>query len=167
MANVEDDTNFSDDDESFGALSCVDSAKSAELNMTSANDNFEILAVVDSGAVDNVLPKNMCKQFPLRQTSRSIAGGGFKAANGGKIRHFGRRVIPVITPDGDKRRSKWEVADVVKPLISAGRLIEQGHRIVLNQAPHIQCHDRKQIPLERQGNLFTIKLRILNVVRHD
>ena len=33
----------------------------------------------------------------------------------------------------------WEVADVPKPLISASRLLERGHNLVLDEKPKIQC----------------------------
>ena len=42
----------------------------------------ELLAFVDSGAVDNVLAKMMCIEYPLVTTSKSQSGVGFKGANG-------------------------------------------------------------------------------------
>ena len=48
----------------------------------------------------------------------------------------------------------WEVADVRKPLISANRLLERGHKLVLDEKPRIQCKNGDTIPLERTGSLF-------------
>ena len=42
----------------------------------------ELLAFVDSFAVDNVLPKSVCTEYPLEATSKSQSGVGFKGANG-------------------------------------------------------------------------------------
>ena len=38
----------------------------------------ELLALVDSGAVDNVLPKMVCTEYPLDVTTKSQSGVGFK-----------------------------------------------------------------------------------------
>ena len=54
----------------------------------------------------------------------------------------------------------WEVADVRKPLISASRLLERGHKLELDEKPRIQCKNGDTIPLERTGSLFAIRLWI-------
>ena len=47
------------------------------------------MAFVGSGAVDNVLPKSVCTEYPLEATSKSQSGVGvgFKGANGSHIKH--------------------------------------------------------------------------------
>ena len=47
-----------------------------------------------------------------------------------------------------------------KPLISACRLLEKGHKHVLDEKPRIQCKNGDTIPLERTGSLFAVLLRI-------
>ena len=42
----------------------------------------ELLALVDPGAVDNVLPKSVCTEYPPEAISKSQSGIGFKGANG-------------------------------------------------------------------------------------
>ena len=42
----------------------------------------------------------------------------------------------------------WEVADVGKPLICASRLLERGHKLILDEKPSIQCKNGDTIPLE-------------------
>ena len=72
----------------------------------------ELWAFVDSGAVDNVLPKSVCTEYHLEATSKSQSGVGFRGANG--ITH-------------------QALADVRKPLISASRLLERGHKLVFGR----------------------------------
>ena len=47
-------------------------------SVTERNDKIrggkELLAFVDSGAVDNVLPKSVCTEYPLEATSKSQSG---------------------------------------------------------------------------------------------
>ena len=54
----------------------------------------------------------------------------------------------------------WEVADVHKPLISASRLLERGHKLVLDEKPRIQCKNGDTTPLEWTGSLFAVRLWI-------
>ena len=117
-----------------------------------------VLAYVDSGAVDNVLPKAMCPDVPVTQTARSRSGVGFKGANGSHIRHYGQKLLQVVTDQGKHMTTKWEVADVRKPLISASRLLEKGHKVVLDGDPRIQCKGGGHIALQKVGSLFAVKL---------
>ena len=47
-----------------------------------------------------------------------------------------------------------------KPLISASRLLESGHKLVLDEKPRIQCETGDTIPLERTRSLFAVRLWI-------
>ena len=98
----------------------------------------ELLAFVDSGAVDNVLPESVCTEYPLEATSKSQSGVGFKGANGSHIKHYGQRRFRVKTSAGSNMNTTWEVTDVRKPLISASRLLERGHKLVLEAEDPVQ-----------------------------
>ena len=54
----------------------------------------------------------------------------------------------------------WDVPDVRKPLISANRLLERGHKLVLDENPRVQCKNVDTIPLERTSSLFAVWLWI-------
>ena len=118
-------------------------------SVTERNDRTrggkELLAFVDSVAVDNVLPKSVCTEYPLEATSKSQSGVGFKGANGSRIKHYGQRRFRVKTSAGSNMNTTWEVADVRKPLISASRLLERGHKLVLDEKPRIQCKNGDSI----------------------
>ena len=133
-------------------------------SVTERNDKIrggkELLAFVDSGALDNVLPKSVCTEYPLEATSKSQSGVGFKGAHGSHIKHYGQRRFRVKTSAGSNMNITWEVKDVRKPLISACRLLEGGHKLVLDEKPRIQCKNGDTIPLERTGSLFAVRLWI-------
>ena len=84
-----------------------------------------------------MLPKSVCTEYPLEATSQS--GVGFKGANGSHIKHYGQRRFRVKTSAGSNMNASWEVADVRKPLISASRLLEIRHKLVLDEKPRFQC----------------------------
>ena len=70
-------------------------------SVTERNDRTrggkELLACVDSGAVDNVLSKLERTEYPLEPTSKSHGGVCFKGANGSHIKHYGQRRFRVRT----------------------------------------------------------------------
>ena len=116
-----------------------------------------MLAFVDSGAVDNVLPRLVCTEYPLKATTKSQSGVGFRSASGSHIKHYGQLRFRVKTSVGSNMNTTWEVADVRKPLISASRLLGRGHKLVLDDNPRIQCKNGDTIPLERCGSLFAVR----------
>ena len=130
------------DSDLFGLDWCDDPIATIN-SLTERNDRTrgekELLAFVDSGAVDNVLPQTVCTEYPLEATSKSQSGVGFKGANGSHINHYGQRRLRVKTSAGSNVNTTWEVVDVRKPLISASRLLERGHKLVLDEKPRIQC----------------------------
>ena len=111
-------------------------------SVTERNDRTrggkELLAFVDSGAVDNVLPKSVCTEYSLEAISKSQSGVGFKGANRSHIKHFGQRRFRGKTSAGSNMNTTWEVADVRKPLISTSRLLERGHKLVFDEKPRTQ-----------------------------
>ena len=86
-----------------------------------------------------------------------------KGANGSRIKHYGQWRFRVKTCAGSNTNTTWEVAGVRKPLISASRLLERGHKLVLDERPRIQCKNGDTIPLERCRGLFAIRLWIPQV----
>ena len=133
-------------------------------SVTERNDRTrggkELLAFVDSGAVDNVLPKSVCTEYAPEATSKSQSGVGFEGANGSHIKHHVQRRFRVKTSAGSNMNTTCEVADVRKPLVSASRLLEGGHKLVLDEKLRIQCKKGDTVPLERTSSLFAARLWI-------
>ena len=154
----------SDTDSDLFGLEWGDDPIATVDSVTERNDRTrggkELLAFVDSGAVDNVPPKSVCTEYPLEVTPKSQSGVDFKGANGSHIKHYGQRRFRVKTNAGSSMNTTLEVADVPKPLISASRLLERGHKLVLDEKPRIQCKNGDTIPLERTGCLFAVRLWI-------
>ena len=118
----------SDADSDLFGLDWGDDSTTTINSVTERNDRTrggkELLAFVDSSAVDNVLSKSVRTEYPLEATSKSQGGVCFKGANGSHIKHYGQRRFRVKTSAGSNMNTTWEVADVRKPLISASRLLE-------------------------------------------
>ena len=76
------------------------------------------------------------------------------------MKHYGQQRLPLKTSAGSNMNTTWEVADVRKPLISASRLLERGHKLVLDEQPRIQCKNGDTNTLERTGSLVAVRLWI-------
>ena len=97
----------SDTDSDLFGLDWSDDTMATINSVTERNDRTrggkDLLAFVDSGAVDNVLPKSVCTEYPLEATFKSESGVGFKGANGSHIKHSGQRQFQVKTSTGKSR----------------------------------------------------------------
>ena len=82
----------SDADSDLFGLDWGDDPTTTIKSVTGRNDGTrggkELLAFVDSRALDNVLAKSVT-EYPLEATSKSQSGVGFKGANGSHIKHYG------------------------------------------------------------------------------
>ena len=77
-------------------------------SVTERNDRTrggkELLAFVDSGAVDKVLPKSMCTEYPLEATSQSGVQTGHTSSTMGSGAFESRQALEAIrTPPGKSR----------------------------------------------------------------
>ena len=84
-----------------------------------------------------MLPKTFCNKHPLENPRDPEAGLVSNDANGSKIKQYGQRRFRVKTRFGSDLNTTWEVADVNKPLISAGRLLGREHELGLDKKPRI------------------------------
>ena len=117
----------SDADSDLFGLDWVDDTITTINSVTERNDRTrggkELVAFVDSGAVDNVLPKSVCTGYPLEATSKSQSGVGFKGANGSHIKHCGQRRFRVKTSAGKQcehhlqGRRRAQTADIRQPSV--------------------------------------------------
>ena len=117
-----------------------------------------IAAVVDSGAAENVLPPKECPHVRLEPTQRSRAGVGFRGAGGDRSHNHGQKTFKVRLRDGTTAKCTWQVADVKRPLMSVGNMIEVGNQVHLDGNPRVVRPNGQSIPLRKAGNVFLIDL---------
>ena len=76
-----------------------------------------ISSVVDSGAIDTVLPKNSAKHVPIKQTEMSKREMYYTTADGSLVYNEGEKIIEGFSDQGTPVRTPMQVADVSKPLM--------------------------------------------------
>ncbi len=69
-------------------------------------------ALIDSGAIDAVGPKEVAKAFKMKETVMSNKGIGHAAANGSNISNFGETKIVARADSGDGSSMKIQRAEV-------------------------------------------------------
>ena len=114
--------------------------------------------MVDSGAAENVLPPSECLHVRLEPTQRSRAGIGFRGAGGDRIHNYGQRTFRARLQGGSTAKCTWQVADVKRPLMSVGKMIEAGNKVHLDGNPRVVRPNGQSIPLRKAGNVYLIDL---------
>ena len=106
------------------------------------DDDDDQLILIDSGSMVNVCPwrYNEDRGCTLK-TPVYLSGAG-----GESIRHYGQRTVPLTCENKFPVEVQFEVADVVRPIISVRRLVSKGCDIRFGTNSYIQ-RNGKQIPL--------------------
>ena len=117
----------------------------------------KIQATVDSGSAEHALPSKAYKGIEAKRGERF--GKKYVAANGGTIKNEGEKILPCVTDVGLPINIKFQMAAVVKPLISAKKLAQQGHVVILEEAmPRIISPEGFCTPIKVQGGVYVIDL---------
>jgi len=102
-----------------------------------------ISSVVDSGAIDTVLPKDSAKHVPVRQAEMSRKGMYYTTADGFPVYNEGERIIEGFSDQGTPVRTPMQVADVSKPLMSVRRMKQAGNLVVFGLSEGLAIIDVK------------------------
>ena len=73
------------------------------------------------------MPKDMAAHIPTIPTERSKAGGGFRAANGTHIKHYGQKALRGYGDEFQSLNMVAQVADVKTALASVYRMVQAGN----------------------------------------
>ena len=110
--------------------------------------------VIDSGAATHVIPKGWLSSIPAEPSAGSKKGIHYIAATGNRVPNEGRQRVPFWTEEGVGLSWIFQVTKVNKPLVSVGKLIEEGWRIVFDEeASYIKHKKTEQImaPSKERG----------------
>ena len=85
---------------------------------------------IDSGAAESVLPKDMLKEVPLKESKGSRSGLNYVAANGGRMPNLGEKNVNFRTKDGRSSNITFQVTSARKPLVSVSRIVQKGNKVI-------------------------------------
>ena len=147
----------------FAALSLLtdDSEDLLAAVTNGARGGRVIEAVVDSGAVHSVTPPGLFPG-PTVPSPWSVAGRGYRAANGTSIKNLGQIAVKFCTAEGDRCAIPFQVAEVDQPLLSVTHLTSAGNRVELGHASGrvVNVATGRAIALERRGGVYIMRMYI-------
>ena len=121
----------------------------------------KVSAIIDSGAVEHVLPPNCLPRLRMTESVGSKAGKRYLSATGEAIPNMGQKILYGKTREGQPRNITFQVAPVRKPLISVARMGDAGNDVHLTDKPHIRNRLTGQVTaLRREGKTFILDLWI-------
>ena len=97
----------------------------------SGEEWMEIEAIVDSGAIDTICPRDMIGDNEIKETEISRRNGKYASADGGAITNLGESKIQAKTPDGTGVGFTTQVGDKIKRmLLAVRRMTESGNMVI-------------------------------------
>ena len=154
FATLEDDDDDDDDDQKDGMNDDI-------FVVTEAAESCytKISAIVDSGAVEHVLPPTYLPRVKMVESPGSKTGKRYLSATGEAIMNLGQKSLFSKTREGQARNITFQVAPVRKPLLSVAKMCEAGNDIILTNTPHIKNRATGQITaLRREGKTYVLDL---------
>jgi hypothetical protein len=119
----------------------------------------KVSAIIDSGAVEHVLPPNFLPRVKMTESPGSKAGKRYLSATGEPIPNIGQKTLYAKTREGQPRNITFQIAPVRKPLISAAKMNDAGNDVNLTEKPHIINRRTGQVTaLRREGKTFILDL---------
>ena len=95
------------------------------------NDYSKIEIALDSGAGEHVANRKAAAEYTVEESAGSRAGQHFIAAGGARIPNEGQFTLELRSGGLERRKGKdikstFEVAKVIRPLWSVGRICDEG-----------------------------------------
>ena len=107
--------------------------------------------LLDSGSDEHLCPKNFARTAPTRKTDNRVV---IRDAQGEVIEHELQRNVTMKLGGGVSASAPFEVAAVPRPILSAGKMVKEGVRVVLDMKGSYLEKGNKRIPLEMNRNTF-------------
>ena len=126
-----------------------------------ACDELEGKIVIDSGAADSVMPKEVLKDtFPLMPKKEGLR---FVAANGTVINNYGRRNV-AFRARGQSLVNcmHFHVTDSKKTLASVSKIAEQGNAVHFTPSgSYIEGPKGERVELTLEGSVYVIDAKFM------
>jgi hypothetical protein len=118
-------------------------------------------AVVDSGAVDSVVPPGFFTS-PVAPSPMSRGGRTYRAANGSRIENLGQQRVDFTTAEGHRCSIAFQVAKVEHPLISVAHLAASGNTVELSEEGGrvVNKTTGRELRLLRRGGVYIMKMQV-------
>ena len=132
-----------------------------------ANDAWEDIefeVALDSGSVVHVCAPGDCPGYMLQESPGSKRGQEFQMGDGGLIKNLGQKQLNLSdSMIGRDVQSVFQIAAVTRPLMSVGRICDEGHEITFNnRCAVVRTKEGEELcRFSREpGGLYVAKLKL-------
>ena len=148
-------TFFEDTDEYEGERAML-----AQAEQDGQGRYIKFSSVMDSGASDHVVSRNVIPEVPVRPSAGPRRGQIYSAAGGKGIPNEGEQELPLVTNDGCPATLVYQVAEVRRPFCSIARLCDRGNRVVFGRGGGVVQNRRtgRCTPFQRDGSIYVLDL---------
>ena len=74
-----------------------------------------------------------CPGYIVEESPGSKRGQAFLLGDGGTIPNLGQKSLNLCDSEGNDVRSIFQIAAVMRPLMSVGRICDEGHEVLFNK----------------------------------
>ena len=135
-----------------------------EILATTAWEDIEFEVALDSGSVVHVCAPADIPGYRVEESPGSKRGQDFLMGDGGTIPNLGQSQLN-LSEGAKDMQSVFQIAAVTRPLMSVGRICDQGHSITFDAVMAVvNASDGTELcRFERQsGGLYVAKLKLRN-----
>ena len=123
--------------------------------------------VVDSAADESVCPWEWAKAFQIKDIPEGRRMR-LKNASGGKIQHYGEKVIHFKTGGDDTVKGmKFQVCDVQRPLAAVWRMVEKGNEVHFGPKAEdnfiFNPDTQEKVMMRRKGRSFVLDAEMVKI----
>jgi hypothetical protein len=126
-------------------------------------NDLEFEVALDSGAVIHVCSPTDCPGYVLEESPGSKRGQAFLLGDGGTIPNLGQKSLNLSDNEGNDVRSIFQIAAVTRPLMSVGRICDEGHEVLFNNVSAV-VRDSGGVEICRftrqPGGLYVAKMKL-------
>ena len=146
-------------------MTTIEKGDASILMAGEAWNDLEFEVALDSGAVIHVCSPADCPGYLLEESQGSKRGQCFLMGDGGEIPNLGEKKLNLCDSGGNNVKSVFQIAAVTRPLMSVGRICDEGHEVTFNAIMAV-VRDKKGSEIcrfERQpGGLYVAKMKLKN-----
>ena len=124
--------------------------------------DLEFEVALDSGSVVHVCSRDDCPGYMLAESPGSRRGQEFLMGDGGTIPNQGQSKLN-LTDDGRDIESVFQIAAVTRPLMSVGKICDEGHNITFSAVMAVvRSADGEELCRfhRKDGGLYVAKLKL-------
>ena len=132
---------------------------------------FEVEAEVDTGACIPMMPKNIAKHLPIRESEGSRRGAKYLSASDDFIYNEGESDVLFASDSGEWKKAVIQRGDVNKTLMAGGSMADQGNTLLFTKYggmvvkdPDLSIYKRAvgsakvKTPFKRKGKTYSMNM---------